>query len=343
MPKTLKEIARFLNGELVGDGEVAINQIKSLEEAVDGDLSVLTSSKHEEALARSRASGFLVPKDIKNTHYKNVIKIDFPSIALSKAIELIMPHAIPHPEGIHKTAIISKSASIGKNVAIGPYAVIDDNASIGDETIMYPYCYVGKGAKIGSSCIFYPNVVIRERVIIGNRVIMHPGTVVGGDGFGYDTQPDGTHFKIPQLGTVVVEDDVELGACVTIDRARFNKTVIGKGSKIDNLCQIAHNVVIGPYCLIAAQTGIAGSTTLGRNVVFGGQVGVADHIKVGDFVMAGAKTGISKSFPAKTVLFGYPAKQVDKAREMIASLGLLPKLYKRVRALETKIKELENK
>jgi len=343
MPKTLKEIAKFLNGELIGDGEVAINQIKSLEDAGSGDLSILVSSKYEEALAKSGASGFLVPKDIKNTHDRNVIKVDYPSIALSRAIGLIMPEAIPHPKGVHKTAVISESASIGKNVAVGPYAVISDNARLGDDTIIYPYCYIGKGVSIGDHCIFYPNVVIREKVIVGNRVIIHPGTVVGGDGFGYDTQRDGTHFKIPQLGTVVVEDDVEIGACVTIDRARFDKTVIGKGSKIDNLCQIAHNVVIGPYCLIAAQTGIAGSTTLGRNVVFGGQVGVADHLKIGDFVMAGAKTGISKSFPAKSILFGYPARQVDKARDMIASLGLLPKLYERVRALEAKIKELEKK
>ena len=152
---------------------------------------------------------------------------------------------------------------------------------------------------------------------------------------------DGTYIKIPQLGTVTIEDDVELGACVTVDRARFNKTVIGKGSKIDNLVQIAHNVILGPNCLIAAQSGIGGSTEIGRNVVFGGQVGVKDHIKVGDFIVAGAKTGIHKSYPAKTVLFGYPAKPADKAREQIAAVNLLPKLFGRVRALEAKIKELE--
>jgi UDP-3-O-[3-hydroxymyristoyl] glucosamine N-acyltransferase len=344
MPKTLKEIAKFINGELVGDGEITIKEIKSIEEARDGDLSVLVSSKYTEVLAQSKASAFLVPKDIKNIHNRNVIKVDFPSVALSKVIALVMPEAIPHPKGIHKTAIISESSFLGSNVAIGPYVVVSDNAAIGDNTIIYPYCYVGKGSKIGSNCLFYPNVVIREMVVIGNRVIIHPGTVIGGDGFGYDTQKDGTHFKIPQLGTVVVEDDVEIGACVTVDRARFDKTVIGKGSKIDNLCQIAHNVIIGPYCLIAAQSGIAGSTTIGRNVVFGGQVGVADHVKIGDFVMAGAKTGISKSFPIPhTVLFGYPARPVDKARDMIACTGLLPKLFARVRALEKKIKELKKK
>jgi UDP-3-O-[3-hydroxymyristoyl] glucosamine N-acyltransferase len=164
---------------------------------------------------------------------------------------------------------------------------------------------------------------------------------VGSDGFGYDAREDGTSAKIPQLGTVIIEDDVELGACVTVDRARFSKTVIGKGSKIDNLVQIAHNVIIGPNCVVAAQSGISGSSELGRNVIFGGQVGVSDHVKIGDFVIAGAKTGVHKSFPAKTVLFGYPAKPIDKAREIIASVGLLPKLFERVRKLEAKIKELE--
>ena len=238
-------------------------------------------------------------------------------------------------------AVVSDKAKLGKNVALGPYVVIEPGAVIGDSTVLYPFCYIGKNVKVGNNCIFYPNVVIREEVSIGSKVIIHPGSVVGSDGFGYDTKKDWTHAKIPQLGTVVIEDDVELGACVTIDRARFSKTVIGKGSKIDNLVQIAHNVIIGPNCLIAAQTGISGSSELGRNVMLGGQVGVADHLKIGDFVKAGAKTGISKSFPAHSVLFWYPAKPVDKARNVIASIGLLPKLFERVRALENKIKELE--
>jgi UDP-3-O-[3-hydroxymyristoyl] glucosamine N-acyltransferase len=167
--------------------------------------------------------------------------------------------------------------------------------------------------------------------------------VIGADGFGYYPQKDGTHTKIPQLGTVVIEDDVEIGACTTIDRARFDKTVIGKGSKIDNLVQVAHNVIMGPNCILAAQTGISGSTELGRNVILGGQVGVADNLKLGDNVMAAAKSGISKSFPANTILLWYPARPIEKAREVIASIGLLPKLYKRVRELEAKIKELEKR
>lgn len=343
MPKTLKEIAKFINGELVGDGNISVKGINGIQDAQEGDLTFIANSKDEELIDQTKASCVVVPKNINRSFNKPFIKVDYPSVALSKIIEFIMPESIPHPKGIHETAVISDNVSLGKNISIGPYTIISDKVSIGDNTVIYPFCYVGKNSKIGSGCILYPHVTVRESIIIGNKVIIHPGTVVGSDGFGFDTQRDGTHFKIPQLGTVVVEDDVEIGSCVTIDRARFNKTVIGKGSKIDNLVQIAHNVIIGPYCLIAAQSGISGSSTLGRNVVFGGQVGVADHLKIGDFVMAGAKTGISKSFPPKTVLFGYPAKQVDKARELIASIGLLPKLYKRVRELEAKIKELEKK
>lgn len=344
MPKTLKEISKFINGELIGDGEITITGIGGIREARQGDIAFIANSKDEDFINSTNASCVIVPKDVKKSFKKPLLKVDYPSVALSKIVEFVLPHSIPHPKGIHNTALISASATIGKNVAVGPYAIVGDKAQIGDNTIIYPFCYIGKKSKIGSDCIIYPHVTVREGIIIGNRVIIHPATVVGSDGFGYDTQKDGAHFKIPQLGTVVVEDDVEIGSCVTIDRARFDKTVIGKGSKIDNLVQIAHNVIIGPNCLIAAQAGISGSSTLGRNVVFGGQVGVADHLKIGDFVIAGAKSGISRSFPMpKTVVFGYPARVVDKARETIACVGLLPKLYARVRALEGKIKELEKK
>ncbi len=343
MSKTLKEIANFINGELVGDGDISVTGINGIQDAREGDLTFISNPKDEELVDQTNASCVVIPKTISREFKKPAIKVDYPSVALSKIIEFLMPESIPHPKGIHKTAIVSETASLGKNVCVGPYAVISDKASIGDNTVIYPFSYVGKNSKIGSGCILYPHVTIRESIIIGNRVIIHPSTVVGSDGFGFDTQRDGTHFKIPQMGTVVVEDDVEIGSCVTIDRARFNKTVIGRGTKIDNLVQIAHNVIMGPHCLIAAQTGISGSTTLGRNVVFGGQVGVADHVKIGDFVVAGAKTGISKSFPAKSVLFWYPAKPADKARELLGSIGLLPKLFERVRQLEAKIKELEKK
>lgn len=342
MTKTLKEIAKIIGGELVGNGDIAIKGINAIDTAEEGDLSFILNPKYEEFINKTKASAVIVPKALKRGYNKPVIKVDNPSITFSKIIELILPNRNSQPKGVHPSAIVSNTARIGKNTAIGPYVIVEDGAFVGDNTVIYPFSYIGRNTKIGNDCIIYPNVMVREEITIGNRVIIHPGSVVGSDGFGYDTQINGTHVKIPQLGTVIIEDDVEIGSCVTIDRARFSKTLIGKGSKIDNLVQIAHNVIIGPGCLIAAQTGISGSTTIGRNVVFGGQVGVADHLKIGDFVMAGAKTGISKSFPApNTVLFGYPARPVEKARELIASIGLLPKLYERVRALENKIKSLE--
>ncbi len=344
MSKTLKEIAAFVSGELLGPGAVLVSGINGIREAESGELAFIINSKDEALIDSTKASCVIVPKDVKGPFNKPLIKVENPSVAFSRIIEYINPDSIPHPKGIHETAIISKSASLGKNVSVGPYAVIADKVSIGDNTVIYPFSYVGKSSKIGNDCIIYPHVIIRESISIGSRVIVHSSSVIGSDGFGYDTQKDGTHFKIPQLGTVVIEDDVEIGSCVTIDRARFNKTVIGKGSKIDNLCQIAHNVIIGPHCLIAAQAGIAGSSVLGRNVVFGGQVGVSDHVKLGDFVMVGGQTGITKSFlKPKTVLFGHPARPIDKARDMVACMGLLPKLFKRVKALEAKLKELEKK
>ena len=338
----VKEIAKLLGGELVGSGEAEIKGINGINEAREGELAFLLDSRLGDLLDSTNASCVVVPKDIKKSCNKPVIKVDNPSIAFSRAVDTLMPDRIPHPKGISPQACVSPKARLGAQVALGQYVVVEDGAVIGDKTVIYPFCYIGRNTRIGKDCIIYPNVTLREEITIGDRVAIHPGTVVGSDGFGYDiNKKDGTHIKIPQVGTVVIEDDVELGACVTIDRARFKKTVIGKGTKIDNLVQIAHNVVMGPNCMIAAQTGIAGSTELGRNVTFGGQVGVGDHLKIGDFVTAGAKSGISKSFPANTVLFWYPAKPVDKVRDIIASIGLLPKLFKRVRELEAKIEKLK--
>lgn len=339
-PLALKEIAASINGELIGRGDIVIKGVNGIDEAGEGDISFIINPKYEGLLATTKASAVVVPKSINKTFDKPLIKVDSSSVAFSKVVNLIFPDRIPHPKGIHPSAIISKEAKVGVNAAFGPYTVVEDGASIGDNTVVHPFSYIGKNTKVGKDCILYPNVTVREEVIIGDGVIIHPGSVIGSDGFGYDTARDGTHVKIPQLGTVVIEDDVELGACVTVDRARFSKTVIGRGSKIDNLCQIAHNVTMGPHCLIAAQSGISGSVEMGRNVVLGGQAGIVDHVKIGDFVTAGAKTGITKSFPAKTTLFGYPAKPAEKMRDIIACLGLLPKLYERVRSLEARIKEL---
>ena len=338
-----RDVSLFVGGELAGDGNAPISGINGVKEAGEKDLAFILDPKHERLIEGSKAACIIIPKSLNGSYTKTVIRVEDPGTAFSKILDFAMPDRIPHPRGIHRTAVVAQGAKIGRGVALGAYVVIEEGAEIGDKTVLYPFCYIGKKTKIGSDCVFYPNVTIRESITVGDRVIIHPGSVIGSDGFGYFPDKNGVHIKILQLGTVVIEDDVEIGACVTVDRARFDKTIIGKGSKIDNLVQVAHNVIMGPNCILAAQTGVSGSTELGRNVILGGQVGVADHLKIGDYCIAGAKTGISRSFPANTTLFWYPAKPVEKARDIIASIGLLPKLFGRVRALEAKIKELENK
>lgn len=337
MAKTIKEIAVFLGGELAGDGNVVIEGVNGLKESVKGEVSFITGPQYADFIEKSQASAFVLPKSVKGSFSKPVIRVDNPSVAFSKLIKFLMPDRISHPKGIHTTAVIAKTAKIGKNVAIGPYVVIEEGSSVGDNTIIYPFCYIGKNTVIGTDCLIYPRVTIREEISVGNRVIFHPGVVIGSDGFGYDMKPDGTHEKIPQLGTVVIEDDVELGSCTTVDRARFSKTVIGKGTKIDNLVQVAHNVIIGPNCILAAQTGISGSSELGRNCMLAGQVGITDHVKLGNCVMVAGQSGVTKSFPDNTALMGTPARLINKARDLIACTGLLPTLYARVRALEAKL------
>lgn len=343
MSKKLKDIAAFIGGELVGSGDVVIKGISGINEAQEGDISFIVNLKYEGSVESTKASAVIVPKDFKRHSGKPIIRTDNPSTAFSKLIEFLFPGRIPHPKGVHKLAAISDKARVGPNCGIGAYVVIEDGAEIGDNTIIYALSYIGKNTKVGRDSIIYPNVTVREEISIGSRVIIHSGSVIGADGFGYDTQKDGTHIKIPQIGTVVIEDDVEIGACVTIDRARFQKTVIGKGAKIDNLCQIAHNVLVGPHSIMAAQCGISGSSEIGRNTVLGGQVGIADHVCLGDFVTIGAQSGVTKSFPSKTTLFWTPAKPIEKARDILASIGLLPKLFKRVGELEARLKEIEKK
>jgi UDP-3-O-[3-hydroxymyristoyl] glucosamine N-acyltransferase len=263
-------------------------------------------------------------------------------LAFAKVVNLFSKEAQKHPTGIHKHALVSSKAKVGKNVAIGAFAIIEDGANIGDNTIIYGGCYVGHGTKIGKDCLIYPQVCIRERLEIGNRVIIHSGTVIGSDGFGF-ANVRGVQHKIPQIGTVLIEDDVEIGANVTIDRARFDKTIIGKGTKIDNLVQIAHNVIAGENCIIVAQAGVSGSTVLGKNVTLAGQAGLVGHITVGDNAIVAAQGGVTKSVPANTMVSGYPAKPHDVAKKINACVQNLPNLYKKIRELEKRLEELSEK
>ncbi|MCX5710190.1 MAG: UDP-3-O-(3-hydroxymyristoyl)glucosamine N-acyltransferase [Candidatus Omnitrophica bacterium] len=341
MRKTLKEIARIAGGEVAGDANTVITGVSGIREARPGDITFLSNPKYAPLLDTTLASAIIVSRDIKNLS-KPVIRTDNPSLAFAKVIASFIPEDVTRPKGIHKTALISKKAKIGKGAAVGPYSVIEEGASVGEDSVIYSGCFIGHGAKIGKGALIYPNVTVRERVIIGERVIIHSGTVLGSDGFGF-LNVDGAHKKIPQVGTVEICDDVEIGANVTIDRARFDKTVIGRGTKIDNLVHIAHNVVVGENTLIVAQAGISGSTVIGNNVTIAGQAGLVGHITIGDGAILAAQAGVTKSVPPNTMVSGYPARQHDKAKIVNACLQNLPKLYEEVKELKKKIEELEKK
>jgi UDP-3-O-[3-hydroxymyristoyl] glucosamine N-acyltransferase len=341
MKLTLKEIAKFIGGELVGGPNIVISGISGIKEAKEGDITFLANPKYAHLLHTTKASAIITSKDIVDSS-KPLIKTDNPSLAFAKVVNLIAPLEVKHPKGVHPTALISPSAKIGKNVSIGAYTIVEEGAEIGEDTIIYGSCYIGHNTKIGKNCLIYPQVCIRERVSVGDRVIIHCGAVIGSDGFGFATVK-GVQEKIPQIGTVIIEDDVEIGANVTIDRARFDKTVIGKGAKIDNLVQIAHNVIIGENCIIVAQAGISGSTTLGKGVILAGQAGIVGHIHIGDGAIVAAQAGVTKSVPPHTKVSGYPAKPHQEAKRVNACIQRLPQLYKRVKELEEKIKELQEK
>ncbi|MGE5197304.1 MAG: UDP-3-O-(3-hydroxymyristoyl)glucosamine N-acyltransferase [Deltaproteobacteria bacterium] len=342
MRKTLKEIAQLIDGEVIGDESVVITGVCGIKEASQGDITFLANPKYLSLLETTHASAVITSKDIKQTG-KPIIRTENPSLAFAKVVSLAEPENVKHPpRGIHPTAILGKNIAIGKNVAVAPYVVIEDDASIGDNTVIYPGCYIGHHTRIGKDTLIYPNVSIRERIIIGDRVIIHSGTVIGSDGFGFATL-DGIHHKIPQTGVVVVEDDVEIGANVTVDRARFDKTIIGKGTKIDNLVQIAHNVVIGENSIIVSQAGISGSTVIGKGVTLAGQAGLVGHITIGDGAVVAAQAGVTKSVPPGILVSGYPAKPHNVAKRINACVQNLPKLYEAVAQLKKKIEELERK
>jgi len=336
---TAADLARCLGGALEGDGSKTVRAVATLEQAGPDELSWVGSPGVLPRVARSKAGVLLVPTDCSLPPGLTVIRVADPDLALCEALTYLSPPPDRIPPGVHPTAPVSpdavvEGAAIGANVFVGPGAVV------GSGTQLYPGVYVGACANIGRDCVLWPNVVVRERITIGNRVIIHPNATIGADGFGY-IQRDGRHRKIPQVGTVVIEDDVEIGANSAIDRARSGVTRIGRGTKIDNLVQIAHNCDIGEDCIIVAQCGIGGSTSLEHHVVLGGQVGIIDHLHVGAGVQAAAKSVIFSNIPEGRTVRGIPATENARFLREQASLRKLPKWSQELRSLARRVDRLE--
>lgn len=339
----LFEIADRLGGSLEGDGEIEITAVAGLGEGSKGDLGFLSNPKYAALVETTKASAVIVPKDWDRPAKCALVRVENSDQAFAEAAELFYEQ-VPAPKpGVHPTAVVADSVKLGEGVSIGPLCSIGEGVVIGANTVVSANCHVDYKTTIGENCFLYPLVSIREFTEIGNRVIIHNGTVIGSDGFGYAVQQDGTRTKIPQIGKVVIEDDVEIGANTAIDRARFGKTRIGKGTKIDNLVQIAHNVVIGEHSVLCGQAGISGSSTIGSRVILAGQAGLAGHLEVGDGAIIGAQSGVMKDVPPKDFVMGSPAMSHLQAKKIIANTIALPKLREKLKQLEEEIERLRSK
>ncbi len=335
----LYELAELVGGTVDGDGQTLIRGVAGIREAEPGEITFIANPKYEEFLGVTRASAVITGRALSAP--KPVIRIDNPYYAYLQVLNLFAADiAVRYPRGVHESAVVDPSASLGRNVAVGPLCHVGKNARLGDNSTLVGGVFVGEAAEIGSDCLIYPHVTIREGTVVGNRVILQPGVVLGADGFGY-AKNGSTHHKVPQIGRVVIEDDVEIGANSCVDRATTGETRVRRGSKIDNLVQVAHNVVMGEDCVVAAQAGISGSSELGNHVVVGGQAGLAGHIAVGDRAILGGRAGVTKDVRPGTVVSGYPAREHNVAKRLFAYTTMLPELFKRVKELEQRLRELE--
>ncbi len=340
---SLSELARHVNGRVKGDGEVTIMGVAPITSAQEGDLTFIRHKKYIKQLKNCRASALIVQDEFsENISDFPLLVVENPELAFAK-IAWLFYEKPSFPSVIHNTSIVHDSSRIPTSCYIGPFVHIGRETKIGQKTAIMTGSYIGNNVIIGKECLIYPNVVIMDNCVLGNRVIIHAGVVVGSDGFGYVTDSEGCHIKIPQVGNVIIEDDVEIGANSTIDRATFGSTIIKKGTKIDNMVHIGHNVHVGENCIMAGQVGIAGSVKLGNNVVMAGQVGIADHVEIGDRVRIGAKSGVHSSIPSGTDAVGLPAKPVNEFFKQYANIRRIDRLRKEIEELKMRIKELEDK
>jgi UDP-3-O-[3-hydroxymyristoyl] glucosamine N-acyltransferase len=340
--KTLSELAQYVGGKVIGE-DVEVFRVAPIDEAAPGEITFLTNARYQKFLSGCQASAVIIGADIDASLFPRIafLQVSDPYVAFAKILKLFNPDARYNLQ-ISPQAHIESSARLEREVTVFPGVYVGREASIGKRAVLFPGVFIGDGVEVGDDCVLHPNVVVREKCRIGNRVILHPGVVIGSDGFGYAGDGSG-RVKIPQVGTVEIEDDVEIGANTTVDRATLGRTVIGRGTKIDNLVQIAHNVVIGDNSLLAAQVGIAGSTRIGRDVTLAGQVGVINHITIGDGAKIGPQSGIPRSVPAGALLSGgLAAAPHHEWLRVMTLIPQLPKLWNTVKHLEKRVSELVN-
>jgi len=336
--RTLGELAEYVNGRVCGDPNVKIRSASTLGRADEGDISFLTNRKYEKQLRTTKASAVIVGKETPTTSVSLLIAED-PYYAFMQIMVLLHGHRKHKKIGISPQASISDSAKIGADCHIHDFAIISDNAKIRDGCVIYPGVYIGQNVQIGNDSIIYPNVTIYDGCTIGNRVIINSNTAIGEDGFGYATHK-GIHHKIPQTGTVIIEDDVEIGACCGIERGTLSDTIIGQGSKLGDMVTIGHGTKVGSHCLLVAQVGIAGSTTLGHHCVVGGQVGIVGHISVGNNVTIAAQAGVINSIPDNKVVLGAPAIEANQGRRAYSMIQYLPDMRQNIRDLQNQFEQL---
>lgn len=335
----LDAIAELIGGSVKGDGSLEINDVRSVENADEGHITYLTHKKFIEKLQSGKASAVIVSAAM-DTDKAQVI-VGNPALAFARVLAHMHPASHPEP-GIHPQSAIGKNVRLGKNIFIGALAVIGDNVSIEDGTVVYPGVVIGANCHIGSQCVLHPNVTVYRDTTLGNGVILHAGVVIGSDGFGYTPDERGRHFKINQIGRVVIENNVEIGANSCIDRATMGVTLIKEGTKIDNLVQVAHNCSIGEHSILVAQVGIAGSCTLGHHVILAGQVGVADHVNIGDQAIVTARTAVLRDIESKSAQGGYPGVELSVWKRYVSILPKLPALIRRLKELENRLDKIEN-
>lgn len=343
MEFSAKQIAEFIGGRVEGNEDAKVNTFAKIEEGQPGAISFLSNPKYTHYLYDTKSSIVLVNEDLELEKFveATLIRVKNAYEAVAKLLQLY-DSMKPKKKGIDPTASVASSAVVGKDVYVGPFAVIGEGAVVGDGTQIYPHTVIGDGVKVGSGCLFYPHVTIYQGCRIGNNVTIHAGTVIGADGFGFAPNVDG-YEKIPQIGIVIIEDNVEIGANTCIDRSTMGQTVIHKGVKLDNLIQVAHNCEIGENTVMSAQVGIAGSTKVGSWCMFGGQVGLAGHITIGDHVNLGAQSGVPSSIKPNQTLIGTPPMEPTPYFKSQAIFRKLPDMYKELNALRKELEELKNK